>query len=434
MFESLGSRPHALLVFFLFACGARSELEDGPSGNEPGYGGGTEKSPLQRCLMKGAWVPVALGSNHSCTVRIGRVYCWGSNELGQVGNGSDQDALEATPIDVPCDVDWLAAGLNHTCAIARTGPDGGDVYCWGANESMQSAAPADIAVQAVPRRVELPLGALALRLVVGARHTCADTSQGVYCWGSNDRGQLGPWGPGNFGPRKIPDEYPQPTNGITAGGDTTCVVGLTASSCWGDDSRGQHGDGSADDEVGPTIVDAQISYPWQGSSYGLAFSAGIDNTLIGWGDGSSGVLGSGVTGVSAEPQALTFVNITSGMTIPALGGAHVCALYDSGGPDGRLVCWGANDHGQLGIGSKEGSTTPMFVTLDAGIAASTLSVGAGRAHTCAHEAIYSATDTPHLPKVYCWGANDHGQLGDGTREERLSPARVVGIPIDPGWP
>jgi alpha-tubulin suppressor-like RCC1 family protein len=428
---SLGARLFQVTAFALslLACGARSSLDDG-AGNDATDGGGPGAADqLPQCPMQSGYVPIAAGSDHSCTVRIGRVYCWGSNELGQVGNGDSEDALTATPIDVPCGVTWLAAGLNHTCAIVPTAPDGGDVYCWGANESLQAGGPSDTAILYGPRRVELPAG-VATQLVAGARHTCASTYEGLYCWGNNVRGQLGPWGPANFGPTKVPDDYVTIANELVAGGDVTCAAdsydGIPR--CWGDDSFGQHGDGTADGSLGPTIVSGSVTPLTLGSRFAIAGGA---STLIGWGDSSSGVLGPELSGIVAEPQVLPFLDLGPDSWAPIAGAEHACILTGATGPSAGVHCWGANDSGQLGNGSKNGSSIPIPVGLPQDVIAEALTISAGGAHTCVHESLYTNLKIDWLPKVYCWGANDHGQLGDGTREERLSPARVVGIPVDP---
>jgi alpha-tubulin suppressor-like RCC1 family protein len=79
------------------------------------------------------------------------------------------------------------------------------------------------------------------------------------------------------------------------------------------------------------------------------------------------------------------------------GYAHTCALLD----DGRLACWGSNQYGQLGPNADPGPPSlPVLVDLGVPI----VKVACGREHTCAKT---------ELDRVYCWGRNDFGQLGNG---------------------
>ncbi len=81
--------------------------------------------------------------------------------------------------------------------------------------------------------------------------------------------------------------------------------------------------------------------------------------------------------------------------------------------DGRVKCWGANERGQLG----DGTTTDRAFPVDVGLPGPATAVGAGYTHTCAIVA----------GAVWCWGANDTGQLGDGTKVQRTRPVAVQGL-------
>jgi alpha-tubulin suppressor-like RCC1 family protein len=81
----------------------------------------------------------------------------------------------------------------------------------------------------------------------------------------------------------------------------------------------------------------------------------------------------------------------------AAGDSHTCGVSS----DGAVKCWGRNTSGELGNGATaNGSFTPV-TAVAAGPTA--LELGLGDAHSCASVG----------PDVRCWGANDHGQLGDG---------------------
>jgi hypothetical protein len=100
------------------------------------------------------------------------------------------------------------------------------------------------------------------------------------------------------------------------------------------------------------------------------------------------------------PSPLVFV---------ATGVSHTCGL-DRGG---EAFCWGANEHGQLGDGSRTDRRSPVPVS---GGAPFQLVTG-GLSHTCALDGAGSA---------WCWGRNVGGQLGSGSRDDRVAPGRVIG--------
>src|SRR5262245_7977657 len=81
----------------------------------------------------------------------------------------------------------------------------------------------------------------------------------------------------------------------------------------------------------------------------------------------------------------------------ATGEDHTCALTSTGG----VKCWGANDHGQLGDGTRTYRLTPVDV---AGLSSGVVQIAAGHGYTCA-----LAADGA----VKCWGSNHFGQLGVG---------------------
>jgi alpha-tubulin suppressor-like RCC1 family protein len=94
------------------------------------------------------------------------------------------------------------------------------------------------------------------------------------------------------------------------------------------------------------------------------------------------------------------------------GGDHTCAIT----LDNKLRCWGANGHGQLGNGAMADSPNPLTVNLM--VKNDSLEATLGAETTC----VIAADDS-----LYCWGRNDHGQLGNNSRVDRSAPTQVTGL-------
>ena len=133
-----------------------------------------------------------------------------------------------------------------------------------------------------------------------------------------------------------------------------------------------------------------------------------------WGSDDWGQLGVGATGAGTPtpvdqpaPVSLTAgVNLTS----VAAGGAHVLGLTSAG----QIETWGANDEGQLGVGSTLDSDTPVTADTPGGVSFS--AVAAGSSHSLALTA---------SGEIYAWGSNVFGQLGNGS-----DTASDIPVPVD----
>lgn len=160
------------------------------SGILPGERGLVEKP---RCGGGvGSLHQISAGDGHICGRRGGAMFtCWGSNSGGQLGIGDDgvlDVEMPGTPRALPATIVGLVSAAYHTCAVVQTGA----VYCWGSNEHGEVGLAPSAPVFS-PRLVEGFAGkVVALGAGAGAQHTCALLEDGqVQCWGYDNAGQLG---------------------------------------------------------------------------------------------------------------------------------------------------------------------------------------------------------------------------------------------------
>jgi alpha-tubulin suppressor-like RCC1 family protein len=244
----------------------------------------------------------------------------------------------------------------------------------------------------------------------GNAFTCISTTDGtVWCWGENLYGQLGD-------ERPVPGQWHQVVK-TSSGSPLTGVVSVSAGSqhacaltsagnvyCWGRNNAGQLGDGTTTDRARAVQVSGlssvvQVDLGRQ-SFFGYSCARKTDGTLWCWGDNSQGQLGDGTTTQRTTPVQAGASTLGSNVAEVGLGGTHSCARKT----DGTVWCWGANTSGQLGDGTTTNQTTPVQAgssTLGSNVA----QVVIGFQHSCARQADGT---------LWCWGANNTGQLGNST--------------------
>ena len=197
---------------------------------------------------------------------------------------------------------------------------------------------------------------------------------------------------------------------ISAGASYTCALtSQKGLKCWGRNNFGQLGDNTIADRLIPTNVYG-LSSGMRSVSGGGAHTCALTNSgkVKCWGYNAWGELGDGTTVERYYPVNVT--RLVADM-IAMIAGGHSCALDSSG----ALKCWGRNNYGQLGDGTTIERHTPVDVVgLDSGVK----TVSGGGTNSCAVNSSGA---------VKCWGYNFNGQLGDGTTIDRLAPVDVSGL-------
>jgi alpha-tubulin suppressor-like RCC1 family protein len=244
----------------------------------------------------------------------------------------------------------------------------------------------------------------------GWTHACARKTDGtIWCWGNDNAAQLGPtstYEPMSATPARVGGL--ESAVGLTAGDSFNCaVVDGGGAQCWGYDAYGNLGSGSTMTYIASPVTVAGLTTAQEvvgaGSS---ACAVERGGSVVCWGANDYGQLGNGSTKQEAAPVAVPSL---SSVAEVALGFTHACALTT----DGTVFCWGENTSGQLGDGTNTNRSTATIPAMISGVA----HIAAGLHHTCA---IKSGL-------VWCWGLNNLGQLGDGTTEDRAVPVQAIGI-------
>jgi len=198
---------------------------------------------------------------------------------------------------------------------------------------------------------------------------------------------------------------------LTAGDEHTCALTSTGGvKCWGWNADGQLGDGTTTHRSTPVDVSgltSGVTAPAAGSAHTCAVTnaGGVKC----WGDNYWGQLGDGTTIDRYTPVDVS--GLMSEVTALAAGGGHTCALTSTGG----AKCWGWNADGQLGDGTTTDRSTPVDVS---GLTSGVTALAVGYLHTCA---------VTTAGGVKCWGDNYWGQLGDGTTTAHSTPVDVSGL-------
>lgn len=131
---------------------------------------------------------IALGNDHTCAIASSKAYCWGGDFYQQLGDGWVQWPRDKPyAVSMPATatpVTSIVAGDDNTCAIAAS-----KVYCWGRNNSGQIGNGSTGANIDTP--LLIPNTGGATQITAGLIHTCATINALVSCWGDNSLGQVG---------------------------------------------------------------------------------------------------------------------------------------------------------------------------------------------------------------------------------------------------
>lgn len=351
------------------------------------------------------YVEIGTGFAHSCGLTsVGDVYCWGNNEVGQLGRGTTGNP-EFLPLKVPglSNVISISVGMTHTCAIVKSK----NVYCWGQNGNGKLGT-GDLEQRNSPtlvKNIDNVKQISANRIA-----TCAVVESGAaYCWGDNQAGQLGI---GADEKAIVPTQVKNlsQVKQISISYMHACAVaGDGDLYCWGSNEYLEYGMAGQKSSATPVLVTGipRVSKVSVGAGHTCVKT--VDGVPYCWGYGERGQLGAGSSPKSALPAQVS--NLKEIIDISA-GRFHTCALTKSR----TLVCWGASDTGQLGYGKLVDTNVPVDV-LNLTNVQSLGVISAYASHSCAIVSTGNFT---------CWGLGTNGQLGNGTNVNSSSPSSASG--------
>lgn len=330
------------------------------------------------------WRTVSVAPRHICALAWdGTPYCWGWNESGALGSGGNTGSV--TPV-------LVAGGLKFS--IIRAGGTFGGSF-------------------------------------LASDHTCAVQFRKLWCWGDNDRGQIGdvtcyPFVRCVYPVPRMPSK--PPADGVEVGGRATCPLYPAYDvdfSCWGEVSLGVRAATTAyvyHADVGG-LYSTHLCVGWS-----MPGGNGLFGAITCAGDNGEGQLGDGTftsrgraaygeaavmldkltpwmnvvlteTGDTLATPAMNGMPYSEGRLIAA-GALHSCASAPTtASTTSRLWCWGSNSHFQLGRVGISRSPRAAEVPFTGGVKMLT----AGYYHTCLLDLSGAA---------YCWGSNLVGALGD----------------------
>lgn len=379
---------------------------DGSSNLQEYYGSsnpGNASDKPKGMIVAGAGHCMALTSE-------GRLWAWGYNTYGELGDGTSTARNTPGPVQRVAGMGKLVhvAGFeNWSMAL----DDSGVLWGWGRNWENQIDN-SDCSQHFSPVRIALPEPVS--RMACGVNHGLAVDRRGnLWAWGENSNGQLGL---GHVDETKGFVKVPKPpTMGeivfVAAGSTSSYAIDAAGKVwSWGDNSYGQLGDGTIIPRSSPAAVSLGTGLPpvkfiSPGDRHAMVLAS--DSTVWGWGRNSDGQLGNGTTTSSNSPTKITS-GLTTAQSVTA-GGFHGLGILA-----GSVWGWGYNGYGQLGRDSTSSGSVPLQ-TFSVPDWSSLVAVSARSSHSMALKSDGS---------IWAWGANGYGQLGLGDSTQRLVATKI----------
>lgn len=356
-----------------------------------------------------AYTQVDVADTNTCAVvSDGTLRCWGGNAQGQLGPKTTGSHLVPFQIPDQQKVRSVATGWGSTCVLLWTG----QVNCWGYNVNGQLGCLNPVTSNNGPQCTPFAPGSQVSGIVAGAERACARLTDGtVQCWGRNDHYDLGNGTNVNSFSPVVASGVVDAAAIATGLWQACAVIANGTAKCWGANDRAQLGNGTTAANSVATLVYGEDGI----TDSVVAASPAEDHSCVLLADGSVqcfgenqyGQLGDGKTVASNVPVASQFPKPAIGIVA---GAKFTCAIVGGG----LVQCLGYGASGQLGNGAFAQSSTPVPVDLPEAV--SVKSLAARYTHACALSV---------EGRLWCWGANSAGQLGNGATANSNVPVEVA---------
>ncbi|CAG9462728.1 unnamed protein product [Pedinophyceae sp. YPF-701] len=354
------------------------------------------------------------------------IFGWGTNEDAQLGLHSRDDHVSPQVVDallgrrlqgrgfirIP-----IVAGSRNSLAIDQAG----NVLMWGWNARGTCGQGHQQQTVEKPRRVHLPEGVQITQAALGGWHCIAlDSQGGLWTWGGNEYAQCGY--------RTHKRDVPVPTRCLpdlpkvrmVAAGGMHSLALLESGEIlqWGE----PWGDFSLNVDQAPRKLSGlpdpgpeAVTKIACGAFHNLALTG--DGRVLSWGTNDYGQLGVGAAPSVPVPEIVSTLEGHRVVDVAA-GGWHSAAILEGG----ELMVWGRGEYGRLGIGDRAGSTKLRPVAVEALQGHVVVQAALGGSHS----AVLTESG-----RVFIWGRGQYGRLGvgaDGGRgsgpRDRISPTEV----------
>ncbi len=354
-----------------------------------------------------SWIAVAGGGAGSYGITsLGRLYAWGGGYNGQLGDSTLTSKSSPVLVSGPATTSWSSVTSSNSTGYAIT--TGGRLYAWGLNTSGQVGISTTTNVSS-PVLVSGP-SATSWTLVASISNTegvsALSNNNDLYYWATNN----GVFATGTSSPIQIgSSSWTAMSTGVNTYFAITTEGRLYA---WGDNAWGQLGDLSTVNKSSPILVSGPANTSWSViAAWYTAYGITNQGRLYAWGYNFSGEIGDLTTTAKSSPVLVSGPSNTSWTAVS--GGKAITT-------QGRLYAWGTNFQGEIGDLTTVSKSSPVLVSGPS--ATSWISV-AGTT---------SVLGITSLGRLYAWGDNQSGGLGDLSTVNKSSPVLVSG-PAATSW-
>ena len=418
-----------------------------------GGGGASNRTKAAKMVLSKTVTQIRMNGLGACALlEGGDVECWGSNLGGSLGRGSATPASDTTPGAASISgVKSLFAEGSVFCALTTLD----ELKCWGWNQTQLITTPAS-AAEYTPLTVDQGVS----EAWVHGASLCYRKSGDTWCRGSTEYGTVGVSArPGLTSSMPFRATALDGVDVDFFGLHLVCGKKDGAFVCWGEMPYGGLPGGAATLTSPTSVVGAGLSAASDLTRISLGPTGGCATVVGGlrcWGNDDfvgqsdrwhsstpldvSGLINPTQLSVgqsdvcviedtranSGERQAYcwgrtvsqpTLISLAGEETDVSVGTGYSCAIQGAGAQDdGPVYCWGANNFGQLGYDTA-GATQSKPGSPVVGLT-DAVQIASGYYHACALQATGS---------IACWGKGVNGQLGNGASVDSTTPVQVSGI-------